>query len=68
MSADESLIKRLGGPAKVAQMLGYDKSGGVQRVHNWCKRGIPARVKIQRPDLFMLPLAEPAAQEAQRAA
>lgn len=53
MSADESLIKSLGGPTKVAQLLGYDKSGGVQRVHNWCKRGIPARVKVARPDLFM---------------
>ena len=54
MSADdESLIKGLGGPAKVAELLGYDKAGGVQRVHNWCKRGIPARIKVQHPDLFM---------------
>lgn len=68
MSADESLIKSLGGPAKVAELLGYDKSGGVQRVHNWCKRGIPARVKVQRPDLFMPAQDRGAAGEAQRAA
>jgi hypothetical protein len=49
---DAALIKALGGPAKVAELLGYDK-GGVQRVHNWTVRGIPAGVKVQRPDLFM---------------
>ena len=58
MSTDESLIKSLGGPAKVAELLGYDKDGGVQRVHNWCKRGIPPRVKVERADLFMRPLSE----------
>lgn len=57
MTADESLIKGLGGPAKVAELLGYDKAGGVQRVHNWCKRGIPARIKVQHPDLFLRPAA-----------
>lgn len=61
MSTDESLIKRLGGAAKVAELLGYDKAGGVQRVHNWCKRGIPPRVKIERPDLFMAPASQPGA-------
>lgn len=47
----------LGGPAKVAERLGYDKAdGGVQRVHNWVTRGIPAKVKVERPDLFLVPL------------
>lgn len=50
---DAALIKELGGAAKVAELLGYDKAGGVQRVHNWTVRGIPASVKVQRPDLFM---------------
>jgi len=70
MNADELLIKRLGGPAKVAAMLGYDKARGVQRVHNWCSRGIPARVKVARPDLFMQPTVALAAdqQEARHAA
>jgi hypothetical protein len=51
---DAQLIAELGGPAKVAELLGYDKAdGGIQRVCNWLKRGIPARVKVERPDLFM---------------
>ncbi|HVL77600.1 MAG TPA: hypothetical protein VM406_16420 [Noviherbaspirillum sp.] len=51
---DKKLIEDLGGPAKVAEQLGYDKAqGGVQRVHNWMTRGIPAKVKLERPDLFL---------------
>lgn len=50
---DKQLIEHLGGPAKVAELLGVDKNGGVQRVFNWLSRGIPARVKVDRPDLFM---------------
>lgn len=63
MSSDAALIKRLGGPAKVAELLGYQKHGGVQRVHNWCARGIPSRVKVERPDLF-LPQPKQAAEPA----
>jgi hypothetical protein len=48
---DAELIAQLGGPAKVAELLGLGK-GGVQRVHNWTTRGIPAAVKLSRPDLF----------------
>lgn len=50
---DWALITALGGPSKVAELLGYPKEGGVQRVQNWKGRGIPSRVKLQRPDLFM---------------
>ncbi len=50
---DAELIDKLGGPARVAELLNLDKDGGVQRVHNWKSRGIPARIKVQRPDLFM---------------
>lgn len=50
---DKTRIEQLGGATRVAEMLGYDKDGGVQRVHNWITRGIPAAVKVQRPDLFM---------------
>ena len=54
--ADAERIASLGGPAKVAELLGYDKAdGGVQRVHNWVTRGIPSRVKLDRPDLFLRP-------------
>lgn len=54
---DSELIDALGGPAKIAMLLGYDKEGGVQRIHNWRTRGIPAQVKIDHPDIFDAPLA-----------
>ena len=65
-SSDAELIKSLGGPTKLAELLGYDKAaGGVQRVQNWTTRGIPAAVKLQRPDLFLRErTAEPAATSA----
>lgn len=50
---DWDLVLALGGPAKVAELLGWTKEGGVQRVQNWKARGIPAKVKVQRPDLFL---------------
>jgi hypothetical protein len=50
---DKQQILSLGGPTKVAELLGLDKtSGGVQRVQNWMTRGIPAQVKLDHPDLF----------------
>lgn len=53
MKSDAQLIAELGGPAKVAELLGYKKSGGHQRVHNWISRGIPARVKLEHPEIFL---------------
>lgn len=53
MTDDGALIESLGGPAKVAELLGYEKHGGTQRVHNWITRGIPSRVKLDYPELFM---------------
>jgi hypothetical protein len=52
MESDKEIIARLGGPTKVAELLGYDKHGGVQRVQNWLTRGIPAKVKLANPSLF----------------
>ena len=52
---DSELIEQLGGPTKVAELLKYDKHGGVQRVQNWLTRGIPPKVKLERPDLFLNP-------------
>ena len=49
---DSELIDALGGPARVAELLGFDKKTGTQRVHNWKSRGIPAEVRLDRPDLF----------------
>lgn len=54
MCEDKKLIERLGGPAKVAELLAYPKQGGVQRVQNWMSRGIPARVKLENPELFLV--------------
>ncbi len=53
MTNDKQLIEELGGPAKVAELLGYNKDGGVQRVHNWTTRGIPPKVKLAHPDIFL---------------
>jgi hypothetical protein len=55
MHADNAIIDALGGPAKLAELLKFPK-GGRQRVCNWRKRGIPARVKLSRPDLFLRPV------------
>lgn len=69
MNDDAARIKRLGGPAHLAETLGFDKTGGTQRVHNWMQRGIPAKVKLERPDLFLVPLEQvPAVQAAEQAA
>lgn len=62
---DKALIEQLGGPTRVAELLGYDKYGGVQRVHNWLTRGIPPAVKVERPDLFM-PHLKVASEQADR--
>mgnify|MGYP003509605250 FL=1 len=53
---DAERIEALGGPAKVAEMLNYEKHRGVQRVTNWVTRGIPSRVKVEHPNLFMKPI------------
>lgn len=53
LEADKALIESLGGPAKVAELLGYEKDGGTQRVHNWLTRGIPPQVKLNHPDIFL---------------
>lgn len=48
-----TLIRSLGGPTVVCELLGYDKKkGGVQRVANWQARGIPSAVLLERPDIF----------------
>lgn len=54
---DKDRIKTLGGPTKVAELLGYDKAkGGVQRVQNWLDRGIPPAVKLEFPHIFLTEL------------
>lgn len=65
IALDAKLIEQLGGPAKVADLLGFDKaSGGVQRVHNWTTRGIPSKVKVKYPHIFMAGVLETTEQAA----
>jgi len=55
MSAHEHarMIDGLGGPTKVAELLGIiDKPGAVQRVSNWKRRGIPLAVLLGHRDIF----------------
>lgn len=50
---DAAVIAALGGPAKLARRLGYDTSaGGINRVSNWGRRGIPPQVRIDHPEVF----------------
>lgn len=53
MPSDKKIIEDLGGAAKVAELLGLEKHGGTQRVHNWTVRGIPPKVKLEYPHLFL---------------
>lgn len=52
VEADAKLIDQLGGPTKLAELLKYG-TGGVQRITNWKRRGIPPAVKVQHPQLFL---------------
>lgn len=47
------LIDQLGGPTRVAELLGIKGSpGAVQRISNWRKRGVPAKVLLTHPEVF----------------
>ena len=64
---DREIIHRYGGPSKVAELIGLDKRGGAQRVQNWLVRGIPSRVKVEFPSMFMSELAATQSHQAQAA-
>ena len=49
MSEDKKLIESLRGPSRVADLLGVSP----QRVCNWKTRGIPPKVKVAYPHLFL---------------
>lgn len=47
------VIDGLGGPTKVAELLGIiGKPGAVQRVSNWKRRGIPPAVLLRHAEVF----------------
>lgn len=60
MDAENSkqLIESLGGTTTVAKALGYDIKGGVQRVNNWKRRGIPPKVILDHPNVFRLSIKQ----------
>lgn len=50
--SDAELIDSMGGPATVARLLGIHDEHAAQRVSNWKKRGIPARVMLEHRLIF----------------
>lgn len=50
---DAELIRALGGPTKVARLLSPVEPVLVQSVQNWLHRGIPSRIKVLHPHIFM---------------
>jgi hypothetical protein len=64
--SDRSLIKALGGPRRVAALLGYEPEGGFQRVNNWLKRGIPYKVWVERADVWAMATQQLEAKKALR--
>lgn len=60
LQADQAIIEQQGGPTALAKLLGYDTAGGAQRVQNWMRRGIPSKVKVDFPEIFMRPAGEKA--------
>ena len=50
-------IDELGGPTKVAELMGIlSEPGSIQRISNWKRRGIPPKVVLQYPELFLYPI------------
>ncbi|MDK4689665.1 hypothetical protein [Kingella negevensis] len=46
---DKQIIQNLGGASAVARLIGTSP----QRVFNWTVRGIPSKVKLEHPNLFL---------------
>jgi hypothetical protein len=53
MNKDSQTIDALGGVTEVAKKLGFKLPQGASRVANWRRRGIPAKVKLDFPWLFL---------------
>jgi len=52
MNISAQTIDKLGGPKKVAELLGITVPGAIQRVSNWKRRGIPPAVLLQHHRIF----------------
>lgn len=52
--ADKALIDRYGGPAAFARKLGLTGPRPDNRVGQWTRRGIPARIKLKYPRIFRI--------------
>lgn len=50
---DSVLIDRLGGVAVLAKRM----KTSIQRVQNWKQRGIPPKVKLEHPEIFLTSIA-----------
>lgn len=51
MNTEIDVIGLLGGPKRVAEMLGFShKPGAIQRVSNWRHRGIPPGILLAHPE------------------
>ena len=48
----KAIIRKLGGPAKVAKDLGFEGKRGVARVCMWQKRGIPSKILLDHFSYF----------------
>lgn len=60
---DSELIQALGGPTRVAELLGLSDRGAIQRVSNWKRRGIPPRMRLDHPRVFAIADARDVAPE-----
>ena len=52
---DKKIIDLYGGATKLSNLLNFKTPNGARRVHNWKTRGIPAKVKLDFPEVFLLP-------------
>jgi hypothetical protein len=50
---DKEIIEYYGGATKLAHKLGFSSHHDVIKVNQWKTRGIPARVKLTFPEVFL---------------
>jgi hypothetical protein len=50
---DKDIIEKLGGSSEVARLLKLTGNHPQIRVNQWKTRGIPAKIKLQYPHIFL---------------